>query len=109
MTHVRYFDPVQKRPGLPADVAALGERVAADSIDLILVNTDTVSSRCVMIQAGTFAEHEFTGAVVDGEEIALSSRHVKIELGRSAQARLQLRLKRFAHRPTYQLPEWNSV
>tara|TARA_Y100001934_G_scaffold146010_1_gene175352 strand:- start:64 stop:948 length:885 start_codon:yes stop_codon:yes gene_type:complete len=109
LTHVRYFDPAQKRPGLPPAVAALGERVAADSIDLVLVNTDPVSPRRVMIQAGTFAEHEFTGAVLDGEEASLSGRHVEIELGRSAQARLQLRLKRFAHRPSYQLPEWSPA
>ena len=109
LTHVRYFDPAQKRPGLPPAVAALGERVAADSIDLVLVNTDPVSPRPVMIQAGTFAEHEFTGAVLDGEEASLSGRHVEIELGRSAQARLQLRLKRFAHRPSYRLPEWSPA
>ena len=109
LTHVRYFDPAQKRPGLPPAVAALGERVAADSIDLVLVNTDPVSPRPVMIQAGTLAEHEFTGAVLDGEEASLSGRHVEIELGRLAQARLQLQLKRFAHRPSYQLPEWSPA
>ena len=109
LSHVRYFDPMLKRPGLPRHVAVLAEHVTADSIDLTFVNTDPVSSHRVLIQAGTFAEHEFTGASLDGEDIALDERHVCIELDRSAKAHLHLKLKRFAHRPTYDLPDYNSA
>ena len=83
---MRYFDPARKRCGLPPTVAALGEQITSDSIDLMLVNTDPVSPQQVMIQAGNFAEHEFIGAVLDGEEIELSGRHVEIELGTGAAA-----------------------
>ena len=109
LSHVRYFDPMLKRPGLPRHVAVLAEHVTADSIDLTFVNTDPVSSHRVLIQAGTFAEHEFTGASLDGEDIALDERHVCIELDRSAIAHLHLKLKRFAHRPTYDLPDYDSA
>jgi hypothetical protein len=109
LSHVRYFDPMLKRPGLPRHVAVLAEHVTADSIDLTFVNTDPVSSHRVLIQAGTFAEHEFTGASLDGEDIALDERHVCIELDRSAKAHLHLKLKRFAHRPTYDLPDYDSA
>ncbi len=109
LSHVRYFDPMLKRPGLPRHVAALAEYVSDDSIDLTLVNTDPVSSHRVVIQAGTFAEHEFTNARVDGEVIALDGLHVCIELDRSAKAHLHLKLKRFAHRPTYDLPDYDSA
>ncbi len=109
LSHVRYFDPMLKRPGLPRHVAVLAEHVTADSIDLTFVNTDPVSSHRVLIQAGTFAEHEFTGASLDSEDIALDKRHVCIELDRSAKAHLHLKLKRFAHRPTYDLPDYDSA
>ena len=109
LSHVRYFDPMLKRPGLPRHVAVLAEHVTADNIDLTFVNTDPVSSHRVLIQAGTFAEHEFTGASLDGEDIALDERHVCIELDRSAIAHLHLKLKRFAHRPTYDLPDYDSA
>ena len=109
LSHVRYFDPMLKRPGLPRHVAVLAEHVTADNIDLTFVNTDPVSSHGVLIQAGTFAEHEFTGASLDGEDIALDERHVCIELDRSAIAHLHLKLKRFAHRPTYDLPDYDSA
>ncbi|MBT4978025.1 MAG: hypothetical protein HOM86_11865, partial [Gemmatimonadetes bacterium] len=52
---------------------------------------------------------EFTGASLDGEDIALDERHVCIELDRSAKAHLHLKLKRFAHRPTYDLPDYDSA
>ena len=109
LSHVRYFDPMLKRPGLPRHVAVLAEHVTADSIDLTFVNTDPVSSHRVLIQAGTFAEHEFTGASLDSVDIALDKRHVCIELDRSAKAHLHLKLKRFAHRPTYDLPDYDSA
>ena len=109
LSHVRYFDPALRRPGLPCDVAALGEKVTGDSIDLVLVNTDPISPHQVLIQAGTFAEHEFTGARLDGQEMALDGQHVCVQLERSTQVRLRLKLKRFAHRPTYQLPDYHSI
>src|SRR5690349_20210737 len=36
-TRVRYFDPAKRRPGLPADVAALVERMTGDETVLTLV------------------------------------------------------------------------
>jgi len=104
LSHIRYFDPERGRPGLPLHIAALGENVSGESIDLVLVNTDPLEDHSIVIQAGTFAEHHFTGARLDGEELALDERHVCIELQRSTVARLHLELRRFAHRPTYEWP-----
>ena len=35
---VRYFDAAERRPGLPADVAALVTGLADDRVDIELVN-----------------------------------------------------------------------
>ena len=39
-SHVRFFDPLRRRAGLPEHVAALVEGVSADRVKLALVNTD---------------------------------------------------------------------
>jgi len=104
---VRYFDPETRRTGLPEHVAALVEEVSRDSVSLILVNTDVVASRAVLIQSGTFGEHEFTTARLEGldsDSVQINGRHVAVRLGPSAQAHLHLGLKRHVHRPSYEFP-----
>lgn len=107
--HVRYFDPRERRPGLPAHVAALVDGVAADALSLTLVNTDPVEGRPVLLQAGSFGEHAFTAARVEvegGEDqrIDVGGKHLEVKLGPGARARLHLGLRRFAHRPSHRSP-----
>lgn len=65
---VRYFDPQQRRPGLPPDVAALMEQKAADRTVIQLVNLSVAAERRVVVQAGAYAEHLFTGVSWNGSE-----------------------------------------
>jgi len=104
--HLRYFDPEKKRPGLPEHVAALVEDVAADSARVTLVNTDPVAGHAVIVQAGAFGEHSFERAAIEGGEVIdINGRWLRVELGPSAQAKLQLNMRRFAHQPSYHGPE----
>ena len=110
-SHLRYFDAESRRPGLPEYVAALADKVTADSISLSLVNTDAVDSRTVLIQSGCFAEHEFTEATMEGEDgdkqlIEIRGTQFQVHLGPSAQTRLHIGLKRYCHRPTYEFPRF---
>ena len=57
---VRYFDPDHQRPGIPRDVAALVTRIERERTVLQLVNVSPFESRNVIVQAGTFGEHNFT-------------------------------------------------
>ena len=106
--HVRYFDPQRRRAGLPEYVAALVDGVSADSVSVTLVNTDVVADRDVVLQSGSFAEHEFTEARLVGHDeeprLEVNGSHLKVRLKPGAQARLHLGLKRFAHQPTYDFP-----
>jgi hypothetical protein len=111
---VRYFDPAQKQAGLPDHVAALVEKVEADQVNLVLVNTDPVQERIVGIQAGSFGEHEFTQVRVEGREgdegrqaVQVDGPYVQVLLGPASQARLSLGVKRFANRPSYAFPDWD--
>ena len=107
--HLRYFDPEQRRAGLPPHVAALADRAGADGARVTLVNTDPVQSRPVLIQAGSFGEHEFTEACgTDGrgveQRVTVGNRHLVVELGAAARIELDLGMKRFVHRPSYDFP-----
>ncbi len=110
-TSVRYFDPQRKRPGLPADVAALVERLTPDGIRLQLVNLNPASSRRVIVQAGMFAEHEFTQVrqVVHYpfQFDQINDRRFEVELAPGAVGRLEIDMRRFAHPPTYAFP-WHD-
>jgi len=107
--HVRYFDPQRRRPGLPEHTAALVDRISGDGASLTLVNTDPVEGRAVLLQAGSFGEHEFTEAWLENQEgqeerIGVKGKYLQVHLGPAAQARLHLGLKRFAHQPSYEMP-----
>ncbi len=105
--HLRYFDPQEKRPGLPEHVAALVDSVSADSVSVTLVNTDPVAGRAVVLQAGSFGEHHFIEAEVeDGETVAVDGRWLRVELGAAAQTKLRLGLRRFVHQPSHAGPVW---
>src|SRR5581483_9144565 len=56
---LRYFDPSRRRAGLPEDVAALVEKLTADSAVVTLVNLNQLDSRTLVVQAGGYGEHEF--------------------------------------------------
>ena len=107
--HVRYFDPQRRRPGLPEYVAALVDRVSAGGVSLTLVNTDPVEGHNVLLQAGSFGEHQFTCAQLedkDGQDqsVEIEDPYLQVHLGPAAQARLHLGLKRFARSPSYSAP-----
>ncbi|MEZ5399323.1 MAG: hypothetical protein R2729_06610 [Bryobacteraceae bacterium] len=91
---VRYFDPARHRPGLPEDVAALVEKISADSVTLTLVNLSLNHPRRVVVQGGGYAEHQFT-------EHGASAVTVRLEPG--AGGRITLKMKRYANEPVLRL------
>jgi hypothetical protein len=101
---LRYFDPVGGRPGLPEDVAALVERMSADSAAVTLVNVSPVHFRRVVLQAGAYAEHEFSTVRTDAGEQSVNARHLTVELAPGCGARLELGMKRYRHQPTLAWP-----
>jgi hypothetical protein len=93
---LRYFDPVRRRSGLPEDVAALVEKISGDSVTVSLVNLNAVESRDVIVQAGAYAEHQFTAPH--------NARWITVRLDPGSGGRLTLGMKRYAHQPTAKQP-----
>jgi hypothetical protein len=101
---LRYFDPDRRRPGLPADVAALVEKMTANETVVTLVNVSPVHTRRVVVQAGAYGEHQFTTASTDSASVAVNGRHLEVVLAPGAGARVVLGTKRYAHPPTLAWP-----
>ena len=110
---IRHFDPVNRRPGLPDSVAALVSRIQPGGIDLELVNTHTTGTREVIVQAGAFGEHLFTGIATTGTpdparfEIPEGCPSFRAVLRPLTVLRLELAMHLFARSPSYALP-WDA-
>ena len=101
---VRYFDPENRRPGLPADVAALVESLSADGVVLSLVNVNQTEHRDLIVQSGAYAEHQITAVEVDGNSSDLDASWMSVRLGPGCGARLALKTERYVNSPTFAFP-----
>jgi hypothetical protein len=103
---VRYFDPAQRRAGLPEHVAALVERMTEDEVTVRLVNLDPLNERTVIVQGGGYGEHHLTSVRVDNSEqpVEVDHTHLVVKLAAGAGTRLRIGMKRYANQPTLALP-----
>jgi hypothetical protein len=101
---LRYFDPVNKRPGVPEDVAALVSGLTDSSVTVTLVNINPVRSRTVTVQAGGYGEHQFTGVEVSGKLQPLSGKYATFELAAGAGATATFTMKRHVNPPSLNAP-----
>ena len=101
---LRYFDPLKRRAGVPADVAALVEKLTDDEVTLTLVNTHQLAPRQLLVQAGGYAEHQFLSVTTAGKTRPVNATTLPIRLAPGAGARLTLKMKRYANSPTLTYP-----
>jgi len=101
---VRYFDPGERRAGIPRDVAALVEKLSTDETVVTFVNINQSESRTFIIQAGGYAEHECIDVTYNGRVHPVANRHFTVRLAPGSGGRLVLRMKRFAHPPDSRFP-----
>ena len=105
---LRYFDPEQRRSGLPSHVAALVDRLTPDGVRLRLVNLHSTAEKNVVIQAGMFREHRFTRIrqveTYPFQFNTIDGPHVTICLAPGAVCRLDVGLQRHVNPPSYRFP-----
>jgi hypothetical protein len=101
---LRYFDPVQRRAGIPEGVAALVESLGEDAVTVVLVNVNQVEPRTLVVQAGAYAEHQFLDVACNGRTTAVNGQTLTVRLDPGCGARLTIGMKRFANRPTLAFP-----
>lgn len=121
---VRYFDADRNRPGLPQDVAALVDKLGEDCAGIQLVNLSRSECRNLIVSAGAFGEHQFTGlriqpavdrkasenAHTNERRVPVDDRFFAVQLPPSSSIRVEVGMRRFVNQPSYDFP-WhgNSV
>jgi len=104
----RYFDPARRRAGLPPEVGALVEKLAADSATLTLVNLNPIEPRTVIVQAGGYGEHQFESAEIAGRSVSIAGPLVSVHLKPGCGARILFRMTRYKNLPTLAHP-WDRA
>jgi hypothetical protein len=100
----RYFDPVQRRAGLPEEVGALVEKLDADGATLVLVNVDQVEPRTVVVQAGGYGEHRFDSVEINGKTQTIAGPLLNVRIEPGSGARMRFRMARYVNPPTLAQP-----
>jgi hypothetical protein len=103
-TRLRYFDPDRRRPGIPEDTAALVEEMSGDGIKLVLVNVSQTDWHTVVVQSGAYAEHQFNSVTVGESTQSIGGTDFAVRLAPGAGARLNIKMARYANRPTMAFP-----
>lgn len=106
---LRYFDPVRGLPGVPPDVAVCVQKMDAESITVEMINLHPMEVRVVVVQAGGFAEHRFSGAewsTPSGDHSeAVEAKWVTVEIAPGCGGTLRFAMQRFVNTPTYAHPK----
>ena len=101
---VRYFDPEKRRAGLPDGVAALVEKISADTTVVSLVNTSQVQPKTLLIQAGGYGEHQFSHVEHARQNQKIDSNWISVTLEPGAGGRIRLGTHRYVNQPTMAFP-----
>ena len=103
---LRYFDVENRRAGVPPDVAALVDELTDDRVSVTLVNVSQSASRRLLIQAGGYGEHQFTGMAHSETNTPVDDRLLDVTIAPGCGQRLELSMRRFVNQPTMVMP-WN--
>ncbi|MBM3932847.1 MAG: hypothetical protein FJ319_00835 [SAR202 cluster bacterium] len=123
---IRIFDPDRARPGMPEDVGVLVDEIKADRTGVQLVNLDPVESRRVIVQGGTYGEHQFTDvsytetdrnwtgtnpgtwirakATSTDRSVPVNNSYFEVVLPPATGIRVSAGMKRYANKPSYAFP-----
>jgi hypothetical protein len=107
LTRLRYFNPEERRPGVPEDVAALVDRMTDTSVRVNLVNLNLVEKRKVVVQGGGYGEHQITAVIQDGERAIVNNSSFQVVLEPGSGTTLEIEMRRFANKPTMAFP-WDQ-
>lgn len=101
---LRYFDAGERRPGLPRGLGALVEEIGPGGVTVVLVNTNPVEGREIVVQTGAYAEHDAVAVTVDGKRIEVGDSKFTVRLDAGAGSRLSIQMKRYVNQPTFAFP-----
>ena len=101
---LRYFDPVERRAGVPQDVAALVDRMTDHETAVTLVNLNVTEARTVTVQGGGYGEHTIRSVTIGDARQAVDAATFTVTLAPGSGARLVLAMDRYVNQPTLRFP-----
>jgi hypothetical protein len=101
---LRYFDPDNRRAGVPEGVSALIDRMTADETAVTLVNLDVIRPRTVTVQGGGYGEHQIRSVTMGEATRQVDAPTFTVTLAPGAGARLVLAMDRYVNQPTLSFP-----
>jgi hypothetical protein len=101
---LRYFDPVRRRAGIPDGVSALVEKLSDKSVTILLVNTNQLTSRELIVQAGSYGEHTFQDVTSGETTTDINGPNLLVRLQPGCGSRLTFSMSRFSRPPTLAFP-----
>ncbi len=101
---LRFFDHLQRRAGLPEDVAVLVDSLGGDQCAFTIVNTSQTRERELTVQAGGYAEHRFSVVSTNGQDHAVHGDTFRISLAAGAGARFEAGMSRYVQHPRLDFP-----
>jgi hypothetical protein len=107
LARLRYFDPERVRSGIPEDVAALVTGMDKEKTHVTLVNLSQTEDHTVVVQTGSYGEHQCRRVEVNGDSYPVDDRLFTVHLDPGAGAELVVYADRHVNRPTLALP-WHG-
>jgi len=101
---LRYFDPAQKRAGIPEDVAALVSELSDTRTVVTLINLNASQPRTVIVQGGGYGEHQLVSVTAGDKTTPIGSPLLTVQLDPACGQTLVLELKRYANAPSVRHP-----
>lgn len=101
-SRLRYFDAEARKPGVPPDVAALVREVDSHGVLVELINLNPLQERRVIVQAGAYAEHQFTSVSLrqaSSPAINVDAAHFEIALAPASGGEVRLEMRMYANVP----------
>jgi hypothetical protein len=105
---LRYFDPEQKRAGVPDDVGALVSEISATRTVVTLVNLSATAPRTVVVQGGGYGEHRIETVELGGVATRVGAGTFSVRIAPGAGAKIALTMKRYVNAPTVVFP-WDRL
>ncbi len=105
-SRLRYFDPINRRAGIPADTAALVDQMNDREVGVTLVNINPTEGRTVLVQTGAYGEHRCLSVRAGGDRVEVGRSFFEVQLAPGAGGRLVVETERYVNPPSLALP-WN--
>ncbi len=103
-SRVKYFDPIKRRAGVPADVASLVTKMTDEIVRVTIININKTEEREIIVQTGGYGEHQCIRVETEGKVFPVNERFFTVKLAPGSGSELVIYNRRYANSPTLAFP-----